>query len=45
MAIDHATKFDYTYMQTITVKRQDEKEYKFGEADFPDLHLNDIEDM
>jgi hypothetical protein len=32
-------------MKEIVVKRQDEKEYKFCEADFHDLNLNDIEDM
>ena len=33
------------FMNEIVVKRQDEMKYKFSEAYFPDLYLNDIEDM
>ena len=44
MEIQESKKLNYTFMNEI-VKRQDEKKYKFSEADFPDLYLNDIEDM
>lgn len=43
VAID--TMRSYSYLQKIIVKRLDEKEYEFSEADFHRLHLNDIEDM
>ncbi|GJW65156.1 hypothetical protein Tco_0117040 [Tanacetum coccineum] len=32
-------------LQEIVVRRVDQKEYIFNEADFPRLHLNDIEDI
>ncbi|GJZ50226.1 hypothetical protein Tco_0604416, partial [Tanacetum coccineum] len=38
-------KFGYAYLEEIMVTRTDEKEYKFCEADFPNLNQNDIEDM
>ncbi|GJW19179.1 hypothetical protein Tco_0026615 [Tanacetum coccineum] len=38
-------KFGYAYLEEILVTRTDEKEYKFYEADFPNLNQNDIEDM
>ncbi|GJT67220.1 hypothetical protein Tco_1018700 [Tanacetum coccineum] len=38
-------KSGYGYLEKIIVKRADQKLYKFKEGDFPDLHLNDIEDM
>ncbi|GJS19033.1 synaptobrevin, WD40/YVTN repeat-like-containing domain protein [Tanacetum coccineum] len=36
---------DYGYLKEIVVKRANQKEYVFKEADFPSLHLNYIEDM
>jgi hypothetical protein len=36
---------DYIFLEEITVRRIDNNLYKFSEADFPDLNLNDIEDM
>ncbi|GJX99047.1 hypothetical protein Tco_0356066 [Tanacetum coccineum] len=38
-------KYGYTYQEEIVVKRIDEKEYKFAEADFQNLNQNDIEDL
>ncbi|GJZ14400.1 hypothetical protein Tco_0549630 [Tanacetum coccineum] len=38
-------KFSYGYLNEIVMKRADQQLYKFIEGDFPDLHLNDIEDM
>ncbi|GJY75298.1 hypothetical protein Tco_0480414 [Tanacetum coccineum] len=38
-------KSGYGYLEEIVVRRADQKLYKFKEGDFPDLHLNDIEDM
>ncbi|GJR19803.1 hypothetical protein Tco_0968330 [Tanacetum coccineum] len=35
----------YGYLKGMVVKRANQKEYMFKEADFPSLHLNDIEDM
>ncbi|GKC78707.1 hypothetical protein Tco_1129481 [Tanacetum coccineum] len=35
----------YGYLKDIVVRRVKQKEYTFKEADFPRLHLNDIEDM
>ncbi|GJW63963.1 hypothetical protein Tco_0115847 [Tanacetum coccineum] len=35
----------YGYLKDIVVKRANKKEYMFKEADFPSLHLNDIEDI
>ncbi|GJT29152.1 hypothetical protein Tco_0909427 [Tanacetum coccineum] len=37
--------FGYGYLKEIMVRRADQKEYVFKEADFPKLHLNDIEDI
>ncbi|GJU40227.1 hypothetical protein Tco_1193184 [Tanacetum coccineum] len=37
--------FRYGYLKEIVVRRANQKEYTFKEADFPRLHLNDIEDM
>ncbi|GKE47623.1 hypothetical protein Tco_1478881, partial [Tanacetum coccineum] len=37
--------FGYGYLNEIVVRRADQKEYTFREADFERLHLNDIEDM
>lgn len=45
LEIQELKRFNYMFMNEIVVKRQDEKKYKFSEADFPDLYLNDIEDM
>ena len=45
LEIHESQRFNYKFMREIVVKRQDEKKYKFSEADFPDLNLNDIEDM
>ncbi|GKB35405.1 hypothetical protein Tco_0880347 [Tanacetum coccineum] len=38
-------KSGYGYLKEIIVRRFDQKLYKFKEGDFPNLHLNDIEDM
>ncbi|GKE11522.1 hypothetical protein Tco_1415073, partial [Tanacetum coccineum] len=38
-------KYVYTYLEEIVVKRTDQKEYMFAEADFPYLNQNDIEDL
>ncbi|GJX06068.1 hypothetical protein Tco_0194000 [Tanacetum coccineum] len=37
--------YGYGYLKEIVVKRANQKEYRFEEADFPRLHLNNIEDM
>ncbi|GKF68435.1 hypothetical protein Tco_0198114, partial [Tanacetum coccineum] len=37
--------FGYGYLKEIVVRRENQKEYIFNEADFKRLHLNDIEDM
>ncbi|GJV15298.1 hypothetical protein Tco_1360621 [Tanacetum coccineum] len=37
--------FGYGYLKEIVVRRSNQKEYTFKEADFPRLHLNDIEDI
>ncbi|GKA31094.1 hypothetical protein Tco_0717399 [Tanacetum coccineum] len=37
--------YGYGYLKEIVVRRADQKLYKFKECDFPNLHLNDIEDM
>ncbi|GJT84070.1 hypothetical protein Tco_1058412 [Tanacetum coccineum] len=37
--------FGYGYLKEIVVRRANQKEYTFKEADFLRLHLNDIEDM
>ncbi|GJV81226.1 hypothetical protein Tco_1517096 [Tanacetum coccineum] len=38
-------KFRYGYLKEIVVRRANRKPYTFKEGDFPNLHLNDIEDM
>ncbi|GJU38764.1 hypothetical protein Tco_1191721 [Tanacetum coccineum] len=43
MSIDK--QFGYGYLKEIVVGRADQQEYTFNEANFPRLHLNDIEDM
>ncbi|GJR08145.1 hypothetical protein Tco_0790797 [Tanacetum coccineum] len=40
-----STKFGYSYLKELVVRRANQKEYTFKEADFLRLHLNDIEDM
>ncbi|GJT78538.1 hypothetical protein Tco_1045263 [Tanacetum coccineum] len=37
--------YGYGYLKEIVVKQANQKEYRFKEADFPRLYLNDIEDM
>ncbi|GJT19473.1 hypothetical protein Tco_0878179 [Tanacetum coccineum] len=37
--------FGYGYLKEIVLRRVDQKEYTFKEANFSRLHLNDIEDM
>ncbi|GJR10377.1 hypothetical protein Tco_0793029 [Tanacetum coccineum] len=37
--------FGYGFLKEIIVRRAYQKGYMFNEADFPRLHLNDIEDM
>ncbi|GJW17077.1 hypothetical protein Tco_0024513 [Tanacetum coccineum] len=37
--------FGYGYLKKIVVRHANQKEYIFKEADFPRLHLNNIEDM
>ncbi|GJW53505.1 hypothetical protein Tco_0097590 [Tanacetum coccineum] len=37
--------FGYGYLKGIIVRRANQKEYVFKEADFLKLHFNDIEDM
>ncbi|GKG14623.1 hypothetical protein Tco_0354223, partial [Tanacetum coccineum] len=50
--IDHSAqilsqipKADYEYLDEITVRKEDQKLYKFVEGDFSRLSLRDIEDM
>lgn len=43
--ISTITHFGYSFLNKIILKRLDEKEYEISEADFPRLHLHDIEDM
>nr|GEV27245.1 integrase, catalytic region, zinc finger, CCHC-type, peptidase aspartic, catalytic [Tanacetum cinerariifolium] len=38
-------RYGYGYLKEIIVRRANQKLYKFKEGDFPELHLNDIEDM
>ncbi|GKE49458.1 hypothetical protein Tco_1480716 [Tanacetum coccineum] len=38
-------RYGYGYLKEIVVRRADKKLYKFKEGNFPNLHLNDIEDM
>ncbi|GJW72957.1 hypothetical protein Tco_0132327 [Tanacetum coccineum] len=37
-------KYSYEYLEEIVVRRADRKLYTFKDGDFPNLHLNDIED-
>nr|GEY16667.1 hypothetical protein [Tanacetum cinerariifolium] len=37
--------YGYAYLEEIVVRRTDQKEYMFAEADFPHLNQNDIEDL
>ncbi|GKC32941.1 hypothetical protein Tco_1040235, partial [Tanacetum coccineum] len=37
--------YDYGYLEEIEVQREDQQLYKFKEGDFPNLYLQDIEDM
>ncbi|GKF75146.1 hypothetical protein Tco_0224590 [Tanacetum coccineum] len=37
--------FGYKHLEEITVRRQDDKLYKFRKGDFKRLRLEDIEDM
>ncbi|GJY16328.1 hypothetical protein Tco_0386750 [Tanacetum coccineum] len=39
------SRYGYTYLKEIVLRRVDYKEYKISEADFKNLHLNDIEDL
>lgn len=43
--ISTISRWGYSFLKKIIIKRQDEKEYEISEADFPRLNLNDIEDM
>nr|GEU98536.1 hypothetical protein [Tanacetum cinerariifolium] len=36
--------YDYSFLEEIEVRREDQQLYKFKEGDFPRLHLHDIED-
>ncbi|GJZ34178.1 hypothetical protein Tco_0579614 [Tanacetum coccineum] len=37
--------YDYSYLEEIEVRREDQQLYKFKEGDFLKLHLHDIKDM
>ncbi|GJZ28946.1 hypothetical protein Tco_0573593 [Tanacetum coccineum] len=39
------SKYGYTYLKEIVLRRADYKEYKILESDFKNLHPNDFEDM
>ncbi|GJR97039.1 hypothetical protein Tco_0269213 [Tanacetum coccineum] len=39
------SRYGYTYLKEIVLRRADYKEYKISEADFKNLHLNNFEDM
>ncbi|GKC26783.1 hypothetical protein Tco_1034077 [Tanacetum coccineum] len=39
------SRYGYTYLQEIVLRRADYKEYKISEADFKKMHPNDFEDM
>ena len=45
ISVSGSKKYDYTFLSAITVRRHDNQIYSFSEADFPDLSLNDIEDL
>ncbi|GKC11026.1 hypothetical protein Tco_1007808, partial [Tanacetum coccineum] len=39
------SRYGYTYLKEIVLRRADYKEYKISEADFKNLHPNDFEDL
>ncbi|GKB44503.1 hypothetical protein Tco_0889445 [Tanacetum coccineum] len=39
------SRYGYTYLKEIVLRRADYKEYKISESDFKNLHPNDFEDM
>nr|GEV21303.1 hypothetical protein CTI12_AA475510 [Tanacetum cinerariifolium] len=39
------SRYGYTYLKEIVLRRADYKEYKISKADFKNLHLNDFKDM
>ncbi|GJW44176.1 hypothetical protein Tco_0072975 [Tanacetum coccineum] len=39
------SRYGYTFLREIVLRRADYKEYKISEADFKNLHPNDFEDM
>nr|GEW24170.1 hypothetical protein [Tanacetum cinerariifolium] len=39
------SRYGYTYLKEIVLRRADYKEYKISEVNFKNLHLNDFEDM
>ncbi|GJV22353.1 hypothetical protein Tco_1371373 [Tanacetum coccineum] len=39
------SRYGYTYLREIVLRRDDYKEYKISKADFRNLHPNDFEDM
>nr|GEV75142.1 hypothetical protein [Tanacetum cinerariifolium] len=39
------SRYGYTYLKEIVLRRADYKEYKISEADFENLHPNDFEDL
>nr|GEW69357.1 hypothetical protein [Tanacetum cinerariifolium] len=39
------SRYRYTYLKEIVLRRADYKEYKISEADFKNMHSNDFEDM
>nr|GFA84149.1 hypothetical protein [Tanacetum cinerariifolium] len=39
------TRYGYTYLREIVLRRADYKEYKISKADFKNLHPNDFEDL
>ncbi|GJX41215.1 hypothetical protein Tco_0256205 [Tanacetum coccineum] len=39
------SRYGYTYLREIILRRADYKEYKISEADFKNLHPNDFEDL
>nr|GEX16957.1 hypothetical protein [Tanacetum cinerariifolium] len=45
VSVQMKNKQGYGYLKEIVVGRADQNLYKFKEGDFPNLHLNDIEDM
>ncbi|GKB25617.1 hypothetical protein Tco_0865018 [Tanacetum coccineum] len=39
------SRYGYTYLKEIVLRKADYKEYKISEADFKNLHPNDFEDL